>query len=125
MKLGSFNGTVEEAKDLFENSGLNLEDYFEPQSRIEIKFLIIPGVLLGAALLLLALFANQCSPTTLTLVYLLGFSGATWLTASTQLRFKNTLATFAVAIGALLMVLVASGIFSPREAAEFVKELNK
>ena len=125
MKLGPFNGTTEEVKDLFENSGLNLEDYFEPQSRIEIKFLIIPAVVLGAALFLLAFCANQCSPTTLTLIYLLGFSGGTWLTTSTQLRFKNTLATFAVAIGALLMVLVASGIFSPREAAEFVKELIK
>jgi len=126
MKLGSFDGTVEEAKDLFENNGLNLEDYLEkPPSRLAIKFLIAPAVVLGVSLLIMAIFASQCSQATLTLLYLLGFSGGTWLTVSTQLRFKNTLATFAVAIGSLLMVLVASGIFSPKDAAEFIKEIKK
>ena len=61
----------------------------------------------------------------MTLIYLIGFGGGTWLTVSTQIRFKNILATFVVAIGAILMILVASGIFSPKEAAEFIKEINK
>jgi len=126
MKLGPFDGTVEEVKDLFENNGLNLEDYLEkPPSRLAIKFLIVPAVVLGVALLLLDIFTTKCSQGTLTLLYLLGFSGGTWLTVSTQLRFKNALATFAVAIGFLLMLLVASGIFSPKDAVEFIREIKK
>jgi uncharacterized membrane protein len=126
MKMGPFDGSMEEVKDLFENNGLKLEDYLEkPPSHLATKFMIIPAVVLGIALLLLAIFTTKCSHAILTLLYLLGFSGGTWLTVSIQLRYKNTLATFAVAIGSLLMILVASGIFSPKEAVEFIKEIKK
>lgn len=126
MKLGPVDGSVEEFRDLFENHGLNWEDYLEkPPAPLKTIFLIAPAVILGIALILLALLPNNFSETVLTLIYLIGFGSGTWLTVSTQIRFKNTLATFAVAIGAILMILVASGIFSPKEAAEFVKEIQK
>ena len=125
MKLGPFDGSVEEVRNLLENNGLKLEDYIEkPPSLLKTRFLITPAVLLCVALFLLVLVSRSCSPIMLTLIYLLGFGGGTWLTAGTQLKFRNTVATFVVAIGALLMLLVASGIFSPREAAEFLRDIR-
>ena len=125
MKLGPFDGSMEEVRNLFENHGLRIEDYIEkPPAQLKTKFLIMPAVVLSIALLLLVLLSNRCSPIVLTLIYLLGFGGGTWLTVSTQLKFNNTMATFVVAIGALLMVLVASGLFSPKEAAEFIKDIR-
>ena len=126
MKLGPFDGSVEEVRNLFENNGLKLEDYLEkPPAPLKTRFLILPAVVLAIALSFLALLTSYCSLSILTLIYLLGFGGGTWLTVSTQLRFKNTLATFVVAIGSLLLILVASGIFSPKEAAEFIKDFRK
>lgn len=126
MKLGSVDGSVEEFRDLLENHGSNLEDYLgKPPAPLKTRFLIAPAVILGIALIFLVLFQNNFSETVLTLINLIGFGSGTWLTVSAQIRFKNTLATFAVAIGAILMILVASGIFSPKEAAEFVQEIQK
>jgi len=125
MKLGLFDGSVEEVCNLLENNGLRLEDYIEKlPAHLKTRFLIAPAVILSIALLLLALLSGCCSRTVLNLIYLLGFGGGTWLTVSTQLKFRNTIATFVVAIGALLMVLVASGVFSPKEAAEFIKDIR-
>jgi uncharacterized membrane protein YGL010W len=125
MKLGPFDGSMEEVRNLFENHGLRIEDYIEkPPAQLKTKFLIAPAVVLSIVLLLLVLLSNRCSPIVLTLIYILGFGSGTWLTVSTQLKFKNTIATFVVAIGTLLMVLVASGLFSPREAAEFIKDIR-
>lgn len=125
MKLGPVDGTVEEVRDLLENNGLKLEDYIEkPPARLKTRFLIAPSVILGIALLLLALFSSQCSPTLLTLIHLLGLAGGTWLTVSTQLRFKNAIATFTIAIGSLILILVASRIFSVMETAELIKDIR-
>ncbi len=122
MKLGPLDGSVEEVRDLLENHGLRIEDYIEkPAVPLETKFLILPAVVLAISLLLLTLLSDYCSLTILTLIYLLGFAGSLWLTVSIQLRFKNMPATFVVAIGSLVMILVASGIFSPKEATEFIK----
>ena len=125
MKLGPFDGSVEEVRNLLENNGLKLEDYIEkPSVHLKTGFLIAPAVLLCVALFLLALVSRSCSPIVLTLIYIFGFGGSTWLTVSIQLKFRNTVATFVMAIGALLMLLVASGIFSPKEVAEFLKDIR-
>ncbi len=125
MKLGPLDGSVEEVRNLLENNGLRLEDYLEkPPAQLKTRFLIVPAILLGIALFLLALTSCSCSPIVLTLIYLLGFGAGTWLTISIQLKFRNAVATFVAATGSLLMLLVASGIFSPREAAEFLKDIR-
>lgn len=125
MKLGPIDGNVEEVRNLLENNGLKLEDYIEkPPVHLKTGFLIAPAVLLCIALFLLALFSRSCSPIVFTLIYLLGIGGGTWLTINIQLKFRNTVATFVMAIGALLMLLVASGIFSPKEVAEFIKDIR-
>jgi hypothetical protein len=125
MKIGPIDGKVEEVRDLLENHGLRLGDYLEkPLAPLKTMFLAIPAIILTIALLILAIFAGNCPQNVLTIIYLLGFGGGTWLTVSTQLKYKNTLATFVVAIGSVIMILVSSGIFTPKEAAEFIRKIK-
>jgi len=125
MRLGPVNGTVQEVRDLLENNGLKLEDYLEkPPAALRTRYLVIPAILL-LSMLTLIVALRSTSAEIVTLNFLLAFAAGLWLTASIQLRFKNILATFVVAVGALLMILVAAGIFSPKDSAEFLKGLNK
>jgi len=124
MKLGRFEGTNKEIRDLIENYGLKPENYIEKTpAQIKIRFIIAPASILMFALLLLALFSSECSSTLLTLFYLIGLGGCTWLTGSIQLRYKNATATFVIAIGSLILILIASGISSVKEAAELIKDI--
>ena len=125
MKAGPFDGSPKEVRDLLENHGLRLEDLLEqPAPPLRAAHLTIPAILLCVALLLLALMSRSCSPAALTLIYLLCLGCGTWLAVSIQLKFRNGMATFVVAIGVILMILVASGVFSPKEAAEFIKDIR-
>src|SRR4030042_3332715 len=111
MKIGPIEGKVEEFRDLSENHGFQWDTYLEkPLAPLKTIFLIIPVIILCISLLILAIFAGNCPQYVLTIIYLFGFGGGTWLTVSTQLKYKNTLATFVVAIGSVLMILVSSGI---------------
>jgi hypothetical protein len=124
MKMGPFDGTVKEWSDLLENHGLRPEDYLEkPPAQLHTRYLTIPAVLFGASLCAFALFSHQLPPTVTNLFYVLSFGSALWLTVSIQLRFRNGMGTFCTAIGAVLLILLASGALSPRETADFVKEL--
>lgn len=85
--------------------------------------LVIPAV--GTLLALCGIvFLRDTSGYALSIVTLLVFGMGTWLTVSTQLRFNNGLATFAVAMGAVLMILLATGTISLSETADFVKGLR-
>ncbi len=126
MKLGPIDGNAEEVRDLLENNGLRLEDFLEkPVAPLETRYVITPGAIFAAGLLAVVVFGGVWSKTVVTLLYLLSFGGGVWLTVSIQLRFRNGIGTFAAAIGALLMLLVAAGIYSLQDAAEFIKGLRK
>lgn len=125
MKVGPFDGSAQEVRDLLENHGLKLENYLEkPQVPLRSIFLVLPVSLLCIILVLLVLFSRLCSPTVLTLIHISGFGCGTWLTVSTQLKFKNGMATFVVAIGIIVIILVASSVLSPKEAADFIKDVR-
>jgi peptidoglycan/LPS O-acetylase OafA/YrhL len=126
MKLGPVDGNAEEVRDLLENNGLRLEDFLEKAAApLKTRYLIIPGVIFAVGLLAVVAFGSESSKTIRTLLYLLAFGGGMWLTVSIQLRFRNGPATFAAAVGALLMLLIAAGIFSLQDTAEFVKGIRK
>jgi len=126
MKLGPVDGSTEEVCDLLENNGLRLEDYLEkPAAPLKTRYLIIPVAIFMIGLLAVVIFGSVSSRAVVTLLYLVGFGGGTWLTVSIQLRFRNGPATFATAVGGLLMLLIAAGIFSLQDTAEFLKGLRK
>ncbi len=124
MKLGPVHGNAEEVRDLFENNGLRLEDYLEnPAAPLKTFYLIIPGAIFMIGLLAVVTFGNVSSKEVVTLLYLMAFGGGMRLTVNIQLCFRNGLATFAAAVGGLLMLLIAAGIFSLQDTAEFLNRV--
>jgi hypothetical protein len=126
MKMGPFDGTTSEVTNLLENNGLKLEDYLErPIPPPKTRFLIIPIVLfilsLGTAVVPLT---SDAPIWLLRLLYIPIFGSVTWICASIQIRFKNGVATFCVAIGLVLTALLATGLLSPREAADILKDFR-
>jgi len=125
MKVGGIEGTAQEIRDTFENHGLRLEDYLEkPAEPLSNRWLLIPSAGVGAVLLLLVLLA-PLPRTGLLLLFLLGAGFVLWLSVSVQVRFKNGWATGVIAIGGLLMLLVAAGLIEPKESAEILKQMKK
>lgn len=125
MKMGPFDGTREEVRDLIEDHGLNIEDYLErPQPPLKNKFIVIPTISFLVFVILLASLSNTSHVWLINVLYIFIFGSGTWVCVSTQIKFKNAIATFCVAIGALIIVLLSAGILSPKEAAEFVKDLK-
>lgn len=125
MRIGGIEGTPQEIRDTFENHGLRLEDYLEkPLEPLPNKWLIIPTTCVAIVLLFLVLIA-PLPRTSLLLLFLLGAGFVLWLTVSVQIRFKNGWATGAIAVGGLLMLLIAAGFIEPKESAEFLKEIKK
>lgn len=125
MKVGPVDGSAKEVRDLLENHGLKLEDYLEkPPSPLKIRFLVIPTAVFLLFLFILALLPAGSPDWQLRLLYILSFGSGTWICASTQLRFKNGITTFCVAMGLALTILLAAGLISPKEAAEAVRSLK-
>lgn len=124
MKLRGVEGTPQEIRDLFVNEGLQLADYLEkPHGPLQKRWLVIPAVLFGVALLLLVMQPSP-SKTTLTLLFLLGSGAIVWLAIAIQVRFESAWATGVAAVGGLLMILVAAGFISPKETIDALKELK-
>ena len=122
MKIGPVDGSVKECRDFFENNGLNLDDYIEkPPAPLKTRYIVIPSVLFACTLLVMIFVGNKISEANISLLYIFAFSVCTWLTVSVQLRFKNSIATFCVAMGVILTLLIAAGVLSPKEAADYVK----
>ncbi len=125
MKVGPVDGSVQEVRDLFENNGLKLEDYLEkPLLPLKTKFLVIPIVVFLLSLFILCLLTAGSPEWQSRFLYIVSFGSGTWICTCTQLRFKNGIATFCVAMGLVLTFLLAAGLMSPREAAEAVKSLK-
>jgi energy-coupling factor transporter transmembrane protein EcfT len=125
MKIGPFDGTTEEVKDLIENNGLNIEDFLErPQPPLKNIFIAIPSIFFLVFIILLALLSNTSHTYPIKVIWIFIFSSGTWVCVSTQIRYKNGVATFCVAIGALIIALFSAGILSPKEATEFVRGLK-
>jgi len=125
MKLGPFDGTTEEVRDLIENNGLNIEDFLErPQPPLKNIFIAIPSLSFLVFVILLAFLSNTSHIWLTKVLYIFIFGSGTWVCVSTQIKYKNGIATFCVAIGALIIALFSAGILSPKEAAEFVRGLK-
>lgn len=119
-------GSPQEIRDLIEiQGGLKLADYLQPpEAQLPRRWLVIPASLVATALLLIIL-AGSLSPKLLLVLLASGFGSATWLTVSVQIRFRNGVATFAVAVGIVLTLLVAAGLIAPSDTIDYLKNLRQ
>ena len=125
MKFGPVEGTSEEIKNFFQDNGLKAKDYFvPPESPIATVWLFVPSVCVVFALAVLTLFAPW-SAARATFIFLVGCAASIWLAVNVQLRFKSAWATGLVAIGCLLLMLVALGTVTPLQMLEAIKSLRK
>jgi hypothetical protein len=123
MKLGPVDGSEEEVRGLLENNGLRLQDYLvRPPPPLPTKWVWIPSTIIGITLVALIFFRAAAPDSVKNFLYIIGLGSGIWLTVSIQLRFKNGIATMVVAMGLFILLLVAAGIFSLQEAADFAKD---
>ncbi len=125
MKFGPIEGNSEEIKNFFQDNGLKVADYIAlPEVPIKRAwFAISAGVSICAAAVLI--FLDPITRAAATFTFLVGCGGGLWLSVIAQLRFKSPWATGLVAIGCLLLMLVAVGAVTPLEMLEEVKSLRK
>jgi hypothetical protein len=125
MKVGGVEGTPEEIRDTFENHGLRIEDYLlKPEEPLPNVWMIVPAVALALTVCSQVLFDPINSKLVL-LHFLAGAGFVLWLVISVQLKFKNPWAAGAVALGGLLILLVAAGFIQPQETALILKGASK
>ena len=125
MKMGQMEGSPEEIRDFFQNNSLNIADYIEkPVIPLKPVWLLVPAVILTLAFSSLTLFAPQSSAIK-NLIFLFGCGAGIWLSVGVQIKFKNTWAASFVAIGSILIMLVAIGIITPAEMLKHLKEIRE
>ena len=125
MKLGPIEGTKEEVTGFFQDNGLNVKDYFQmSETPIRVVWIVIPAIPMIIALGTLTLIGSLSTGQKM-FAFLLGCAALVWLTTVIQLRFKHAWATGIVAIGGLLLMLVALGAISPTQMLNEVKSFRK
>lgn len=125
MKVGGVEGTPEEIKDTFENHGLHIEDYLvKPEEPLANVWMVVPAVCLALTAFSQVLFA-PLDQKLLLLHFLAGAGFVLWLVISVQLKFKSPWAAGAIALGGLLVLLVAAGFIQPQDTAAIVKGVSK
>ncbi len=125
MKLGPIEGTKEEITGFFQDNGLNAADYFQrPEAPIKAVWFVLPALCVVAAFGALTLL-GPLSTGQQTFIFLIGCAALVWLATAVQLRFKHAWATGVVAIGGLLLMLVALGDIAPAQMLNEVKALRK
>lgn len=124
MKIANLEGTTEEIKNFFQDNGLKATDFFEqPESPINTFWLVAPGVCVFLCLAAQSLLALPSTPQKF--LYIVNCFFAICWALALQLRFKNAWATSIVAIGCLLLALVALGAVTPIQVLEELKAIKK
>ena len=124
MKVGKFEGTPEEIRDLFIANDIQLADYLEkPEEPLKWTWLVVPAIVFACAVCALV-YQSGFSRNALLLLFLSGAGAVVWLTIAVQVRFKNPWATGVAAIGGLLMLLVAAGFMAPKDTVDAIRSLK-
>jgi FtsH-binding integral membrane protein len=124
MKIGDLEGSSEEIHDFFQNNGLKVEDYFQqPQKPIGKFWIVVFGLLVLVSLAMLVL-EFSADPKVRKLIFIVScFLSLCW-SATFQVKFKNTWATSFVAIGCVLLALVAYGVYTPEDMFNAIQKLT-
>ncbi len=124
MKLGKAEGTPEEITNFFENHGMNPQDYFEKiESPLHWKWIAIPAFI-STIIVIFMVLPDSVAKKTQFILFLIASGCACWVATSVQLRFKNAWATTVVAVGILLVLMVAAGYLEPGDIINTIKGLK-
>lgn len=124
MKLGPFDGTTEEYRDLTENHGFRIEDFIEkPPIPLKPKFIFLSSLCLMVTIICLLIIPSNLHYHK-NIVIILGMAFGTWLTVNVQLKFDKMGATLVTAIGIILMILFAAKYITLKEVADFIKNIK-
>lgn len=124
MKIGNAVGTPQEITDFFENNGMDPNNFFtQSEPPLNKIWFIVPSVIILIVFVVLTLYDELTAGQT-KLGFLIGCGASLWLTINIQLRFKSPWATGVLAIGLLLLMLVAIGVLTPRDLLEQAKSLR-
>lgn len=124
MKLGPFDGTTKEYRDLTENQGFRIEDFIEkPPIPLKSKFIFLSSLCLMVTIICLHIIQNGIYYYK-NIVIILAMAFGTWLTVNVQLKFDKIGATLVTAIGITLMILFAAKYFTLQEVADFIKNMK-
>ena len=125
MKLGNAEGTPRELTDFFQNNGLDPAAYFQKaDAPLPARWLVVPACLVVLSVLLLWLLGmsdlNAEWP-----IFLGGCLSTVWLSAATQIRFRQPFVTGVAAVGCIAVLTVAFGLLTPLEAFEQIRSIAK
>lgn len=124
MRIGNFEGTPEEIKDLFENQNFKFEDYLgEPISTFKNRWLVIP-IILFILFLILTVFLDNVNINFTKILFLFTLISGVWLTASVHIKCKNKGVTFIIALGLLIITFLGNGYMLPKEILDWLKKFN-
>jgi len=92
----------------------------KPIPRIGLKWLVISLSAFALVILIMILF-EPLSIKLFKVLLILGFAFCAWSTFTVHCRFEQTMATTLVSFFGLMILLIASGLVSPMEAADTIK----
>ena len=125
MKIANLEGTTEEIKNFFLDTGLNPSDYFVPIVETPTKkiWLILPCLSAVVSLVLLCLMPKLSAELRL-LALISTFCSAIWGAVVLQIMHKNPWATGIFGIGVVVVALVAIGVLTPSQLLDEIKALK-
>lgn len=123
MRIGPFDGTTEELKNVVENHGFNVGAYLKPP--LAIRFIVIPVVIFLLAVGLLGWFQESCPGNVQLLLCILTIAAGTWTCVSVRMRFNSSLVTSIIAIGGIIILLTATRVFSLKDVADYLRGVKK
>jgi hypothetical protein len=124
MKIGDLEGTPEEIRDLCQNNGLNIEDFFEkPEKPLNNLLFIGPSCFFLLSIIILTTVSSFAEGWR-NFIFLFGCCCSLWLGVNVQIRFKNGWAASAIFFFGIAFMLVALGAISPAELFEKTKGIK-
>ena len=123
MKVGPFDGTTEELRDVVENHGFNVADYLKPP--LAIRFIAIPAVIFLLAAGLLGWFQESWPANVQLLLCVVAIAAGTWTCVSARMRFNSSWAISIIAIGGIIILLMSTRVFSLKDVADYLRGSKK
>ncbi|SFO66304.1 hypothetical protein SAMN05428949_6030 [Chitinophaga sp. YR627] len=116
MKLGSFEGTPEELKDICTNHGFNPEDFLNTAPRYNPKVWALLLLVILFAIVNIFIMCLDPSKILKNSLIIANFIIIIMITSMVHLKFEKTYVTLLVFFGGLIVCSVSLGYMTPKEA---------